>query len=170
MSISPPGTMVPPQPRGGCRQVTVGHHSRPTTYRHILCRVYGWSLACCRSPKDLGHRLTCIHANCAMHTMQISKIAEFRTLGPMTSIRRAKKFLVYTWGATPLPVVQMPPCDVGLDRWLARLSSVSRKRGIAQLQWHHVCTPSLYLYLAWLQLWLLPSSRLWPCPHFGETP
>ena len=47
---------------------------------------------------------------------------------------------VHPWGATPLPVAQVSTWEVGVVRWPARLSSVSPKRGHAQLQWHHVST------------------------------
>ena len=44
------------------------HHSRPATYRRIACRIHGRSVACCRSPKDLGYPLTCTDADSAMQT------------------------------------------------------------------------------------------------------
>ena len=60
---------VPPPPGGGD-----GHHCRPNTYQRILCRIHGWSVACCRLPKALGYTLTCIDADGVMHMVQISKI------------------------------------------------------------------------------------------------
>ena len=66
MSI-PPGTTVPPRPRGNRCQVTVPppppgggdrHHRQRTNYRRIRRRIYDRSVACCTSPKALKYTLT----------------------------------------------------------------------------------------------------------------
>ena len=68
LPLSPSDALPPPPSRGD------GHNSRPTTYQRILCGIHGRSVACCRSPKDLGYTLTFIDADGAMHMMQISNI------------------------------------------------------------------------------------------------
>ena len=52
------GTTPVPAPRA--------HRGR---YSPILCGVHGRSVACCRSPKNLGHTLTCLDAAGAMRMM-----------------------------------------------------------------------------------------------------
>ena len=95
-------------------------------YRRILCRIHGRPLACCTSPKALGYTPTCIDAD-AMQMMQISKI--HNALHPFIS------FL-------PAPSSEQAQCKNFLLRsYIVLKSSISRKQGHAQLQWHHVCTP-----------------------------
>ena len=70
----PSGRRFPPTPGGTVAKRRPPPPTPPTTYRCILCRIHGWSVACCRLSKDLGYTLTCIDADGAMHIMQTSKI------------------------------------------------------------------------------------------------
>ena len=66
--ISRPRDDRSPQPWGELSPSDPPPNSRPTTYRCILCRIHGQSVACCWSPNDLGYTLTCIDADGAMQT------------------------------------------------------------------------------------------------------
>ena len=73
---SPPHPPTPPSRDDAPSPPTperCGHNCQPITYWCILCRIHGRSVAHCSSPKALGHTLTCIDADSAMHMMQISK-------------------------------------------------------------------------------------------------
>ena len=64
------------------------------------------SVACCRSPRDLGYTLTCIDADGAMHMMQIRR--SLNALHPFSSFLPAPCSEQGQWGNElypPTPLV-----------------------------------------------------------------
>ena len=92
--------------------------------------IHGRSVACCRSPKDLGFTLTCIDADGAMHMFPI----------------RIDKLAAAGFAAGCFPRLGAGLGAVGATSFLGThfSSSMSQKvwpnLQVPQLQWHHVCT------------------------------